>query len=44
VLIREIGQNCKANVVLGKSLSVLSETQLLQPVSNLLHRRSASIF
>jgi hypothetical protein len=38
VLIREIGQDGKADVVLGKSLRVLPETELLKPVSDLLHR------
>jgi hypothetical protein len=41
VLIREIGQNGKADIVLGKALRVLSETELLKPVSDLLHRGSA---
>jgi hypothetical protein len=42
VLIREIGQDGKADVVLGKSLRVLPETELLQPISDLLHRRPGS--
>ena len=37
VLIREIGEDGNADVVLGKALCVLSETELLQPVSDLLH-------
>ena len=41
VLIREIRQDGKADVVLDKSLRVLSETELLQPISDLLHRGSA---
>jgi hypothetical protein len=41
VLIREIGQNRKADVVLGKALRVLSETEFLKPVGDLLHRGSA---
>jgi hypothetical protein len=41
VLIREIRQDGKADVVLGKSLSVLPEAEFLQPVSDLLHRGSA---
>ena len=38
VLIREIRQDGKADVVLGKALRVLPETELLKPVRNLLHR------
>jgi hypothetical protein len=38
VLIGEIGQDGKADVVLGKALRVLSETELLKPLRNLLHR------
>jgi hypothetical protein len=41
MLIREIGQNRKANVVLGKALRVLPETELLKPIGDLLHRGSA---
>jgi hypothetical protein len=41
VLIREIGQDGKADVVLGKALRVLPKTDLLKPVSDLLHRGSA---
>jgi hypothetical protein len=41
VLIGEIGQDGKADVVLGKALRVLSETELLEPLSDLLHYRSA---
>ena len=41
VLIRQIGQDGKADVVPGKSVGVLSETELLKPVSDLLHRGSA---
>jgi hypothetical protein len=42
VLIREIRQDGKADVVLGKSLRVLTETQLLQPISYLLHEAASS--
>jgi hypothetical protein len=42
VLIGEVGQNGKADIVLGKALRLLSETDLLKPVSDLLHRGSAS--
>ena len=41
MLIREIGQDGKTDVVLGKALRVLSETELLKPLRNLLHRGSA---
>ena len=41
VLIGEIGQDGKADVVLGKALRVLLETELLKPVSDLLHRGGA---
>jgi hypothetical protein len=39
VLIRQIGQDGKANVILGKALRVLPEAKLLKPISDLLHRR-----
>jgi hypothetical protein len=41
VLIGEIRQDDKADVVLGKALRVLSETELLKPVRELLHCRPA---
>jgi hypothetical protein len=37
-LISQIKQNGKGNVVLGKAVSVLPETKLLEPFHNLLHR------
>ena len=37
VLVCQIRQNGKANVVLGKALCVLRETKLPKPVRNLLH-------
>jgi hypothetical protein len=37
-LIGQIRQNAKGNVILGKALSVLPETELLKQVRNLLHR------
>jgi len=40
-LIRGIGQDGKADVVLGKALCVLSKAELRQPVSDLPHRGSA---
>ena len=41
VLVCEIGQDEKADVVLGKALRVLSKTELLEPISDLLHRGGA---
>jgi hypothetical protein len=41
VLIGQIRQDECASVVLGKALCVLPETELLEPVSDLLHRGSA---
>ena len=41
VLVGQIRQDDKADVVLGKALRVLPETELLKPVSDLLHRGSA---
>ena len=38
ILISQIRQNGKGNVVLGKAVSVLRETKLLEPFHNLLHR------
>jgi hypothetical protein len=38
VLIGQIRQDDKTNVVPGKARRVLSETELLKPVRNLLHR------
>ena len=38
VLIGKIRQNDKGDVVLGKAVSVLPETKLLEPFHNLLHR------
>src|SRR5271170_1257927 len=38
VLVRQIRQDAKANVVLGKALSVLPQPELLQPFCNRLHR------
>jgi hypothetical protein len=37
VLIRKIGQNRKTDVILGKALRVLPETELLEPIRNLLY-------
>ena len=38
VLICQIRQDDKTNVILGKTPSVLAETEPLEPVCNLLHR------
>ena len=43
VLVCQIRQDGKINVILGKALCVLSETELFEPVRNLLHRGSADI-
>jgi hypothetical protein len=40
VLICQISKDAKIDVVLGKALSVLPETELLEPVRNSLHRSS----
>jgi hypothetical protein len=37
-LVREIGQGGKVKVILGKALSILPETELLEQIHNLLHR------
>jgi hypothetical protein len=42
-LVREIGQDGKVNVILGKALSVLPEIELLEPIRNLLHLRPLRI-
>jgi len=41
VLICKVGQDGKADVVLGKARRVLPETELLKPVRDLLHRGNA---
>ena len=40
----QVRQYRQVDVVLGKALRVLPETELLKPVSDLLHRRSAPRF
>ena len=40
ILIGQVTQNLEVNIILGKALSVLPETELFEPVRNLLHRRS----
>ena len=39
---RSDAENGKINIVLGKALSVLPETELFEPVRNLLHRRPST--
>src|SRR6516164_7555852 len=38
-LIGQVTQNIEINIILGKALSVLLETELFEPIRNLLHRR-----
>src|SRR5271169_38605 len=38
VLVCQFRQDAKTNVILGKALSVLPETELFEPVRNRLHR------
>src|SRR6516165_4683543 len=40
ILIGQVTQNLEVNIILGKALSVLPETELFEPVQNLLHRRT----
>jgi hypothetical protein len=42
VLICEMAENGNVNLVLGKALSVLPETEPFEPVRNLLHRRPST--
>ena len=37
-----MAENANVNFVLGKALSVLPETELFEPVRNLLHRRPST--
>jgi hypothetical protein len=39
VLIGQVTQNIEINIILGKALSVLPETELFEPIRNLLHGR-----
>ena len=41
VLVRQMRENGKVDFILSKALGVLPESELLKPVSNLLHRGSA---
>ena len=40
VLVCQVGQNGSIDIVLGKALRVLPETELFEPVRNLLHHGS----
>jgi hypothetical protein len=42
VLVRQIRQDGKVNVILGKTLSVLPKAEPLKPVRNLLHRHTTA--
>ena len=44
VLIAQMAEYGNINLILGKALSVLPETELFEPVRNLLHRRSLREF
>jgi hypothetical protein len=41
VLVGQLVENIDVDIVLGKALCVLPKTELLKPVSDLLHRDSA---
>jgi hypothetical protein len=38
-----LAENVNLDVILSEALSVLPETELLKPLSNLLHRREATV-
>src|SRR5215472_5909521 len=42
ILIGQVTQNLEVNIILGKALRVLPETELFEPVRNLLHRRPST--
>src|SRR5262249_20309250 len=42
ILVGQVTQNFEINIILGKALSVLPETELSKPVRNLLHRRPST--
>src|SRR6516225_11683467 len=42
VLVGQVTQNFEINIILGKALSVLPETEPFEPVHNLLHRRPST--
>ena len=41
VLVRQFAENVNLDVILSEALRVLPETELLKPLSNLLHRARA---
>src|SRR5262245_12244972 len=44
ILVGQVTQNNEIDIILGKALSVLPETELFEPVRNLLHRRPSTEF
>src|SRR5262245_4477831 len=42
ILVGQVTQNLEINIILGKALSVLPETEPFEPVRNLLHRRPST--
>src|SRR5215475_15949480 len=42
ILVGQVTQNFEINIILGKALSVLPETEPFEPVRNLLHRRPST--
>ena len=44
ILIGQVLKNIEIDIILGKALSVLPETELSEPVRNLLHRRPPRIW
>src|SRR5262249_18429575 len=44
ILVGQVTQNFEINIILGKALSVLPETEPFEPVRNLLHRRPSTEF
>jgi hypothetical protein len=43
ILVAQVTQNIKINIILGKALSVLPETKLFEPFRNLLHQRPSTL-
>jgi hypothetical protein len=42
ILVGQVTQNLEINIILGKALSVLPETEPFEPVRNLLHQRPST--
>ena len=42
IVVGQVTQKIEINIILGKPLSVLPETELFEPVRNLLHRRPST--